>query len=141
MNKVILLGRLTKDPELRYTPGGDAVCDFSVAHNYVHTNDDGDKRETTTFVDCNCWGRLAENTAQFTEKGRRVLVEGRLKLDKWETEDGQKRSKLRVTATRVKFLDAANVEGEEETEDAIPSPKTKTKAKSKGVVRGKRGRK
>src|SRR5215211_5466897 len=94
-NRVILLGNLTRDPEVRYTPKGGAVAEVGLAVNRVYTTEGGEKREETTFVDVTLWGRTAEIAGEYLKKGSPVLIEGRLKLDKWETE-GQKRSKLRV---------------------------------------------
>lgn len=104
VNKVMLLGRLTADPELRYTPKGTAVCDLRLAMNRQYTDPgSGEKKEETTFVDVTVWSRQAETSAQYLKKGREVFVEGRLKQDQWE-QDGQKRSKLSVTAENVTFV-------------------------------------
>ena len=101
-NRVVIVGHVTRDIDLKHTQSGTAVCDLGVA-----VNDRVKKNETwvdeTTFVDCTVWGRNAETSAQFLRKGSQVLVEGRLKMDEWET-DGQKRSKMRVSADRVVFL-------------------------------------
>lgn len=104
LNKVLLLGRLTKDPELRFTPQGTPVCDVTLAINRVIRAPDGTQREETAFVDVTVWGRQAETSAEYLKKGREAFVEGRLTLDRWETPDGQKRSRLKVTAERVQFL-------------------------------------
>ena len=103
-NKVILVGNLTRDPELKYTPSGTAVAEFGLAINSSYTSREGEKRDEVCFVDINVFGRQAETSAQYLSKGRQALIEGRLKYDQWETQDGQKRSKLRVTAERVQFL-------------------------------------
>ncbi len=104
VNKVMLLGRLTADPEMRYTPKGTAVCDLRMAMNRQYTDPaSGEKKEEATFVDVTAWGRQAEISAQYLKKGREVFVEGRLKMDQWE-QDGQKRSKLTVTAEQVTFV-------------------------------------
>src|SRR5947208_4229549 len=96
-NKVILLGNLTRDPEVRYTPKGSAVCDLGVAVNRQYTLDSGEKREEVTFVDVVLWSRLAEIAGEYLKKGRPVFIEGRLQLDTWDDkQSGQKRSKLRV---------------------------------------------
>ena len=102
-NKVILIGNLTRDPELKSLPGGSSVAELGLAINEDYTAKDGGKKEQVTFVDIEAWGRTAENAAQYLSKGDPVLVEGSLKLDQWET-DGQKRSKMRVRAFRVVFL-------------------------------------
>jgi single-strand DNA-binding protein len=104
-NKVILVGNLTRDPELRYTPKGTAVAKIGLAVNRVWTTETGDKKEEVTFVDVDVFGRTAENVAQFMRKGRSILVEGRLRLDQWDDKQtGQKRSKLGVVAEIVQFL-------------------------------------
>jgi single-strand DNA-binding protein len=104
LNRVLLIGRLTKDPELRFTPQGTPVCDLNLATNRVIKSADGNSREETCFVEITVWGRQAETSAEYLKKGREVFVEGRLTLDRWETPEGQKRSRLRVTAERVQFL-------------------------------------
>lgn len=107
LNKVLLIGRLTRDPELRYTPQGTAVCTLGIATNRFSRNADGSMREETTFVDVTVWAKQAENCAEYLKKGREVFIEGHLTLDRWESPDGQKRSKLHVTAERVQFLGGA----------------------------------
>jgi len=104
-NKVILVGNLTRDPELRYTPKGTAVAKIGLAVNRVWTTETGEKKEDVTFVDVDAFGRTAENVAQYMRKGSPMLVEGRLKLDQWDDKQtGQKRSKLGVVAEIVQFL-------------------------------------
>lgn len=106
-SQVTLLGHLTRDPELRYTPQGAAVCDLSVAVNHKFTKKDGEKAESVAFVDVTVWNRQAETSAEFLKKGRLVLVSGRLAQDRWEDpKTGQKRSKLTVVAASVQFLGA-----------------------------------
>ncbi len=105
LNKVFLIGNLTRDPRLRTTPSGISVGEFSVAVNDSYTTAGGDRRERTVFVDIVVWKRLAENCYRFLHKGRAVLVEGRLEQDTWEDkETGQRRSRLRVVAQNVTFL-------------------------------------
>jgi single-strand DNA-binding protein len=104
LNKVFLIGRLTRDPELRYTQSGTAVAEFGLAMNRNYTTSSGEKREETTFVDVIVWQRKAEVICEYMSKGRPIFVEGRLELDRWETQDGQKRSKLRVVADNFQFL-------------------------------------
>jgi single-strand DNA-binding protein len=104
-NKVILLGNLTRDPEVRYTPKGSAVCDLGVAVNRQYTLDSGEKREEVTFVDVVLWSRLAEIAGEYLKKGRPVFIEGRLQLDTWDDkQSGQKRSKLRVIGETMQLL-------------------------------------
>jgi single-strand DNA-binding protein len=112
-NKVILMGNLTRDPELRYTPKGTAIAKIGLAVNRVWTNEAGEKKEEVTFVDVDIFGRTAENVGQYMRKGRPILVEGRLKLDQWDDKQtGQKKSKLGVVAETVQFLGAAPGAGE-----------------------------
>jgi len=107
-NKVILVGNLTRDPELRYTPKGTAIAKIGLAVNRVWTNEAGEKKEEVTFVDVDVFGRTAENVGQYLRKGRPILVEGRLRLDQWDDKQtGQKRSRLGVVAETVQFLGSA----------------------------------
>jgi single-strand DNA-binding protein len=103
LNKVLLMGNLTTDPEVKYTPKGTAVGDLRLAINDSYKAQDGTIKETVTYVDVEVWGRQAETCKQYLAKGRGVFVEGQLRLDQWE-QDGQKRSKLKVRADRVQFL-------------------------------------
>jgi single-strand DNA-binding protein len=104
-NKVILLGNLTRDPEVRYTPKGTAVAELGMAVNRVYTAENGEKREETTFVDVTLWGRTAEIAGEYLKKGRPVFIEGRLQLDSWEDkQSGQKRSKLKVVGEGLQLL-------------------------------------
>lgn len=102
-NQVILMGNLTRDPELRQIPSGQSVCSFSLALNRSYKGSDGEWQEATDFVDIVAWGPLGERVAQYVTKGRQVLVSGRLQSRSWE-QDGQKRSKLEVVALDVTFL-------------------------------------
>src|SRR5438034_878059 len=104
-NKVILLGNLTRDPEVRYTPKGSAVCDLGIAINRSYTLDSGEKREEVTYVDVVLWARLAEIAGEYLKKGRPIFIEGRLQLDTWDDkQSGQKRSKLRVIGETMQLL-------------------------------------
>jgi single-strand DNA-binding protein len=104
-NKVILLGNLTRDPEIRYTPKGTAVTEIGLAVNRVYTAENNEKREETTFVDVTLWGRTAEIAGEYLKKGRPCLIEGRLQLDSWEDkQSGQKRSKLKVVGEALQLL-------------------------------------
>jgi single-strand DNA-binding protein len=106
-NRVLLMGNLTRDPEVRYTPKGTAVCTLGLAVNEAYTTQSGEQKEETIFVDIDVWGRQAETAGQYLAKGRPVFVEGRLRLDSWDDkETGQKRSKLKVVALRIQFLGA-----------------------------------
>ena len=118
-NQVILLGNLTRDPELRYTSQGVPVSDFSLAVNRKFTRKDGEHVEEVTFVDVTCWSRLAEISAEFLKKGSAVLVSGHLTQDRWEdASTGQKRSRLRVIAEAVQFLGAGSKDDAAPAEDA-----------------------
>ncbi|MDQ6913008.1 MAG: single-stranded DNA-binding protein [Verrucomicrobiota bacterium] len=104
-NKVILMGNLTRDPEVRYTPKGSAVTDIGLAVNRVYSTEGGEKREEVTFVDITLWGRTAEIAGEYLKKGRPVLIEGRLQLDSWDDkQSGQKRSKLKVIGETMQLL-------------------------------------
>jgi single-strand DNA-binding protein len=105
LNKVLLMGNLTRDPEVRYTPKGTAVAELGIAVNRTYSGENGEKREEVTFVDVTVWGRTAENAGEYLKKGRPVFIEGRLQLDSWEDKtSGQKRNKLKVVADNVQFL-------------------------------------
>lgn len=107
LNKVMLIGNLTRDPELRHTPKGTAVTEIALAINRVWTNDQGQKQEEATFVDVTFWGRQAETIQQYLTKGRPIFIEGRLQLDSWDDkETGKKRSKLRVIGETFQFIDS-----------------------------------
>lgn len=105
-NQVILMGNLTRDPELRQTPNGQAVCSFSLALNRSYKGSNGEWQEATDFINCIAWGPLGERVAQYLTKGRPCLVNGRLQSSSWE-QDGQKRSKIEVVAQDVTFLGGA----------------------------------
>ena len=104
MNRVFLMGNLTRDPQLRHTASGMAVSDLGLAINDNYRNKAGELVESTCFADVVVWGRQAETCEQYLSKGSPVMVEGRLQLDQWESENGEKRSRLRVRASRVQFL-------------------------------------
>ena len=106
LNKVFLMGNLTRDPELRYVPSGSAVTDLSIAVNRSWTGKDGERKDEVLFVDVTVWDRQAETCCQYLKKGRGVHVEGSLKMDSWDDKaTGEKRSKIKVLADRVQFLD------------------------------------
>ncbi len=114
LNKVLLIGNLTRAPELRYTPGGSAVCEFGLAINRQYVSN-GQKQEETCFVDIVVWSKQAETCSRMLEKGAPVLVEGRLHYEQWqERESGAKRSRLRVVADRVQFLSRSDRGGMDE---------------------------
>lgn len=105
-NKVILLGNLTRDVELRHTQNNQAVARIGLAVNRRYTTADGEKREEVTFVDCEAWGKQAETLSKYLSKGRPLMIEGRLKLDQWQDKDGNKQSKLRVVIENFQFVDS-----------------------------------
>jgi single-strand DNA-binding protein len=126
LNKVFLIGNLTADPELRYAPSGSAVTDLRLAINRFWSGKDGERREETLFIDVTVWDRMAENCGKFLRKGRSVHVEGYLRMESWETPQGEKRSKIKVVAESVQFLGgpegarAANGAGGESEEFGPP---------------------
>ena len=119
-NKVLLMGNLTRDPEVRYTPKGTAVAALGLAVNRIWTTESGEKKEEVTFVDVEVWGRQAETAGEYLSKGRPVFIEGRLRLDTWDDkETGQKRSKLKVVGERIQFLGAPRQGAE--FKDTVPA--------------------
>ncbi len=102
-NKVILMGNLTRDPELRVTSGGLSICKLSMATNRVYQTRDGERKEEVTYVDIDSFGKQAETISKYMSKGRSLLVEGRLKLDTWENQQGEKRSKMGVVLESFQF--------------------------------------
>lgn len=145
LNQVTLMGNLTRDPELRQTPTGQNVTNFSLALNRAYKDQSGEWQEVTDYVDIVCWGPLAERVAQYMSKGRRCLVQGRLQSRSWEQE-GQKRSKVEVLANDVTFLDSRGSGGDDpapsgRSDDAgsteskgAGKPKPSKKAKKDDVV-------
>ncbi len=115
-NKVLLLGNLTRDPQLSYTPNQTAVVDFGLATNRKWTGQDGAQREETCFVDCRAFGRSAENINKYLSKGRLIFVEGRLTFDSWTAQDGTKRSRHRVTVQNFQFLPGTARQGGDKIE-------------------------
>ena len=105
LNKVMLMGNLTRDPEIKYTPKGTAIADIGLAVNRNYTTESGEKREEVTFIDVTLWGRVAEIVGEYCKKGRPLFVEGRLQLDTWDDKaTGQKRSKLKVVGENIQLL-------------------------------------
>lgn len=116
-NKVILLGNLTRDIELKAIAGGQSVARIGLAVNRRYRTKEGEDREETTFVDCEAWGRTAEVMNQYLRKGQPVFIEGRLKLDQWEDKEGQKRSQLRVVVENFQFVGAKDGGGSRRQDD------------------------
>ena len=134
INQVILMGNLTRDPELRTTPSGQSVCSFGLAVNRSWQGSDGNQQEAVDFFDITAWGKLGELVNQYMSKGRRCLIQGRLSYRQWE-QDGQKRSKVEVIASDVTFLDSAGGGGA--ASSASPSgsdSKSTSKKKQDDVV-------
>ncbi len=111
VNKVFLMGNLTRDVELKYTPSNQPVATFGLAMNRRYRTREGENREETTFVDCEAWARTAEVMSEYLSKGRPVFIEGRLKLDQWQDKDGNNRSKLRVVVENFQFVDSRGSTG------------------------------
>ena len=120
-NKVILLGNLTRDPELRHTPAGMAVCSFDLAVNRSFTTKAGERKEEVCFITVVVWDKQAQTCAEYLSKGRQVLIEGRLQQRSWETPDGQKRTKHEVVAERVQFVGPRKEAAASEDEAARPA--------------------
>lgn len=136
-NQVVLMGNLTRDPELRQIPSGQSVCSFSLALNRSYKGSDGNWQEATDFVDVVAWAALGERVAQYVTKGRPVLVSGRLQSRQWE-QDGQKRSKLEVIASDVTFLGSRGNDSSDTSSnsahEASSSKNPRTKKTNKDVV-------
>ena len=133
-NKVILMGNLTRDPELRVTASGLSICKLSMATNRVYQTRDGERKEEVTYVDVDAFGRQAETISKYMSKGRALLVEGRLKLDSWETPQGEKRSKLGVVLENFQFTGDRGGAGGDSSDSGShvernsPPPRTEPKA-------------
>jgi single-strand DNA-binding protein len=136
-NKVILMGNLTRDPELRNTPSGQSVCNFGLAVNRTWRNADGQQQEAVSYIDCVAWGKPGEILAQYLQKGRPVLVSGRLEQRSWESE-GQKRSKVEVIVEDFNFVDSGNRGADSEGGSSAPStsstPRSSAKKKDDVVI-------
>lgn len=119
INSVVLIGRLTKDPELRHTPGGTAVCELSLAVNGREKDASGDWAERADFFDVTVWGNQGENCARYLSKGKQCAVDGRLRQDRWE-KDGQKRSAVKIIANSVQFFSRESDGDSGASSDAAP---------------------
>lgn len=122
LNKVLLIGNLTRDPEVRMMSSGRPVCNFGIALNRSYKDSEGNKREEVTFVDVECFGPRAEAVGRFFSKGRPIFIEGRLKLDQWESKEGEKRSAIRVVLDNFEFVDSGKSDGSSSPNDSIPQP-------------------
>ncbi len=134
-NLVIMMGNLTRDPELRQTPSGQNVCNFSLALNRSYRDANGEWQEATDYVDVVAWGPLGERVSQYLTKGRRCMVQGRLQSRSWE-QDGQKRNKVEVLASDVTFLDGRGDNAGSNDNEAVdaPAPTASKKAKKDVVI-------
>jgi single-strand DNA-binding protein len=112
LNKVFLMGNITRDIDLKFLPNQTPVAEFGMAINRTWNDSSGNKKEEVTFVDCTCFGKLAEVLGQYKKKGDPLFIEGRLKLDQWEAQDGTKRSKIRVIVETFQFLNKREGNGE-----------------------------
>jgi len=130
LNKVLLIGNLTRDPDVRVMNNGRPVCNFGLALNRSYKDAEGNRKEETTFVDVECFGPRAEAVGRFFTKGRAIFVEGRLKLDQWESKEGEKRSALRVVLDNFEFVDskqdATQSQGLKPNEEPKNSPAVET---------------
>lgn len=130
LNKVMIIGNVGTEPEMRFTPNGNPVTSFRMATSRNYTTGDGERRQETEWFTIVTWNRLAESCNQFLTKGRRAYVEGRLRTRSWEGQDGQKRTRLEIVANRVLFLDRQAVAPlpEEAAEEAAVTPEAETGA-------------
>lgn len=138
LNKVMLIGNLTRDPEMRYTPSGAAVCTFGIATNRYYVASDGQKKEETEFIKIVSWNKLAELCSQLLVKGRKVYVEGRMQTRSWETPDGQNRQTTEVVIDDMRILDAKkDFEGPVDEDAVLPvaDEKEEKVAKVSGVAK------
>lgn len=132
-NEVILLGNLTRDPELRSTPSGASVVNVSIALNRSYKDASGEWREETDYVDVVCWSNLADRVHQFLGKGSKVLISGRIQSRSWE-QDGQKRSKLEVVANSIIFLDSKPKDKDEEPSTSVSKEDLEKAKDDKGNI-------
>ncbi len=132
------MGNLTREPELRATPSGTAVCQFGLAVNRIYNNSNGERQEETTFVDVEAWGRQAETISKYVTKGNPLFLEGRLKLDSWENKEGEKRSKMKVVLENMQLISQRGEGGGQSQSDSAPprresSPPTGTATQSEDI--------
>jgi single-strand DNA-binding protein len=137
LNRVILIGNLTRDPELRVTPRGTSIVQFGLAINNSFKGQDGQQRDETTFVDCEAWAKTADLIAKYLSKGAPAMIEGRLKLDTWEDkQSGAKRSKLKVVVENVQFLSSkGEQQGDERTDKTTVMNEPPTSTPTGGSLR------
>ncbi|OGH11347.1 MAG: hypothetical protein A3B38_00780 [Candidatus Levybacteria bacterium RIFCSPLOWO2_01_FULL_36_13] len=138
LNRVQLIGNLTRDPELRYTPSGTAVCSFSVATNRSWTLDSGEKKDETEFHRIVAWSKLAEICSQFLTKGRKVFVEGRLTTRSWTAQDGTQKNTTEIVISDMILLDNRRTEGDQTSEPVVEEKEAPKKARSTSSVQAKK---
>lgn len=127
-NKITIVGNLGRDPELRYTPQGNAVCNFSMATNEKRRDKSGELQDITTWFRITLWGRQAENASKYLQKGSQVYIEGRLKVDEWTDRDGNSRYTLDVTASDMQFLSGGRPDDFSSSEDSDYEPSSSAAA-------------
>lgn len=137
-NKVILMGNLTRDPQASFLPSGTAVTEFSLAVNRRWKDAQGNPREEVLFIDCSAFGKPAETLAKYLKKGKPVHVEGHLKLDAWEAQDGSKRSKIRVIVAAFRFVDSGRAEPPVEDSAPAATPPAAPVSRSRPAARNRR---
>jgi len=126
INKVILVGRLTRDPELRSTPSGSYLCRFTLASNRTIFQKDGENKEEAGFFDCIAWGKLAEVISKYAQKGRRVGVDGSLRFSSWDNAEGKRQSKVEIYVENFQFLDVNN--NQKPSDGSIGEPSSEAEA-------------
>lgn len=119
MNRVIVIGRLTREPELRHTGGGAAVASFSIAVNRTYKTNDGEKKEEVSFFNCVAWSKTAELVSQYCQKGKQVAIEGRLQQRSWEGKDGGKNSTVEIVVDTIQFLGGGAAKASDEKSEKI----------------------
>ena len=123
LNRVTIIGRLTRDPELKYIQSGSAVANFSIANNRIYNTNNGERKEDVSYFDCITWGKLGETVAEYMQKGRRIAVEGRLQQRRWEDQEGNKKSKIEIVADNIQFLDSkSSSDTSTDNQAEIPQP-------------------
>jgi len=136
LNKVLLIGNLTRDPDVRMMSNGRPVCNFGLALNRSYKDGEGNRKEETTFVEVESFGPRAEAVGRFFTKGRSIFIEGRLKLDQWESKEGEKRSALRVVLDSFEFVDSKQdgASSQPRTSESAPSPQTEDSKSSTSPI-------
>jgi single-strand DNA-binding protein len=121
LNKAIIIGRLTRDPELRYTQSGTSVCSFSIANNRTYVAG-GEKKETVSYFNCVAWAKTGEVIAEYCKKGQRIGIEGRLQQRSWDDQEGKKRQTVEIVVDNFQFLSAPSEGGSKPSPDLPPAP-------------------